>query len=241
MLDGGTDSPQQTDSPGVDTCTADCCVATSKIAAHFDVRIAELTADGDDLPEMVDVSAMLLKLMGDVGAAAPSVLELGCGSGALTVELLRRGATSADAIDLSPDMLDVAKRRAAEADVSDRVTFEHGDASVATLAAHDWVVLDRVFCCFPDVDRLLTNALNAASRRLAFSVPNSRGWRGLMNQVMWRSSNLPLHFGGSGCPGFVHSIDRIEARLAAAGFARRDSARLGLWYATVWDRPEPAT
>lgn len=242
MLDGGTDSPQGPDPsqgpepPRVDTCTAECCVATSRIASHFDNRIAELTADDDELPEMVDVSAMLLRLMGDVAAAAPTVLELGCGSGAMTVELVRRGAVSADAIDLSPDMLDAARRRAAQADVSDRVTFEQGDASQMQLAAHDWVVLDRVFCCYPDVERLLAKASRAATRRVAFSVPNSRGWRGLLNQVLWRSSNIPLHFGGSGCPGFVHSVDAIERRLAAAGFALRGADRLGLWYAAVWDR-----
>ena len=214
----------------------DCCDRGARIADHFNDRLAE-QMDGDELPEMVDVSALLLRLMGDVAAAAPSVLELGCGSGALTVELLRRGAVSADAVDLSPDMIDAARRRAALADVSDRAAFVLGDGALIPLAAHDWVVLDRVMCCYPLLDRLLANATRAATRRVAFTVPNSRGWRGLLNQLMWRSSNLPLHFGGSGCPGFVHSIDKIERSLATAGFAKRGSSRLGLWYAAVWDRP----
>ena len=140
-------------------------------------------------------------------------------------------------MDLSPDMLDAARRRAAQADVSDRVSFEQGDASVMQLSPHDWVVLDRVVCCYPDVQRLITNATRAATRRVAFSAPKSRGWRGALNKMMWRSANIPLWLGRPGCPGFVHSIDAIERLLAADGFALRRADRLGLWYAAVWERP----
>ncbi len=216
----------------------DCCARDERIAEQFNEHIAEQIVDGE-LPDMVDVSEMLLGLLGDVGTATPTLLELGCGSGALTVELVRRGAVRADAIDLSPDMLDAARRRAAEADVSDRVNFEKGDASLVELSAHDWVVLDRVFCCYPDVERLLANATRAATRRVAFSLPTSRGWRGALNQIMWRGSNIPVRLGRGGCPGFVHSIDLIERRLTAAGFALRGADRLGLWYAAVWERPSP--
>ena len=167
----------------------------------------------------------------------PDCARAGLRVGALTVELLRRGAVSADAIDLSPDMIDAARRRAAEADVSDRATFEVGDGAVVPVEAHDWVLLDRVMCCYPGLDRLLGNATRAATRRVAFTVPTSRGWRGLVNQLMWRSSNLPLLFGGSGCPGFVHSVDKIERTPPSAGFKLHGADRLGLWYAAVWDRP----
>jgi magnesium-protoporphyrin O-methyltransferase len=216
----------------------DCCSGDERIASAFDRRVAE-QMDGDELPEMIDVSRMLVRLLGsraDVEAAAPTLLELGCGSGALTVELLRRGAACADAIDLSPQSLNAARRRAAEADVGDRVTFIEGDAAVAALEPHDWVVLDRVLCCYPSWDRLLGNAVRAATRRVAFSVPNSRGWRGRINGLMWGAANIPVRLGRAGCPGFVHSIDRIEALLAAEGFALANSSRLGLWYAAVWDR-----
>ncbi len=227
----GSDSSRTTD-----TTTIDCCAVDARIAEHFNNRLAELTEDGE-LPQMVDVSSMLLVLLGDVEAAAPTVLELGCGSGALTVELVRRGAASADAVDLSPDAVDAARGRAAAADVSDRVTFEQGDASLMDHSAHDWVVLDRVMCCYPGLDRLLATATRAATRRVAFTVPTSRGWRGLINKVMWRVENIPSRLGRGGCPGFVHSNDEIERQLASAGFSKRGSDRLGLWYAAVWDRP----
>src|SRR3954447_4311274 len=103
MLDPGTDSPHASDSP-----VADCCGEVDpRISSHFDNRIAELTAESE-FPQMVDVSEMLLDLLDDVGEAQPTLLELGCGSGALLVSLMKRGATRARGYDMSPGMLAVA-------------------------------------------------------------------------------------------------------------------------------------
>lgn len=215
---------------------ADCCEVDPRIARHFDNRIAELTADGE-LPPMVDVSEMLLGLLSDVGTAAPTVLELGCGSAALMTELVRRGAAHADGIDLSPDMIAAAQRRAVEADVADRSSVVLGDGALIPVEAHDWVVMDRVICCYPNVESLLANATRAATRRVAFSVPNSRGLRGLVNKVGWWVENVPTWLRGNACPTFVHDIDRIERILSRAGFTCSRDARLGLWYAAVWERP----
>ena len=114
---------------------ADCCATDAADRRAFDERIAELTAD-TDFPEMVDVSAVLLDLLeDDVEAASPTVLELGCGSGALTVALLKRGAARARGFDLSPGMLAVAVRRAEQADVADRAAFTLGDGATAAVTA----------------------------------------------------------------------------------------------------------
>jgi magnesium-protoporphyrin O-methyltransferase len=215
----------------------DCCAVDSRIARCFDGRIAELTADGE-LPPMIDVGRMLLGLLGDLGARRPTVLELGCGSGALTVELVARGAVRADAVDLSPDMIAAARRRAEEAEVVDRVSFKLGDAALVELERHDWVVLDRVICCYPRVEALLANATRAATERICFTVPTSRGWRGVFNKVAWAVDNVPAWLTRKSCPTFVHDISRIERVLARAGFARAREDRLGLWYAAVWDRAQ---
>lgn len=220
--------------------TAACCADDPIIARHFDGRIAELIDEfKGELPPMVDVSEMLLGLLGDVADAHPTLLELGSGSAALTVELLRRGASTAEAVDLSPQMVSAARRRADEAGVGDRVSFHVGDGAAVDVAAHDWVVLDRVMCCYPDVAGLLANATRAATRRVAYSVPTSRGWRGLLNKIGWGFDNVPSMVRRDACRTFVHDIGRIDAALAGAGFARTRDAHLALWYAAVWDRLSP--
>jgi hypothetical protein len=91
---------------------------------------------------------------------------------------------------------------------------------LVSLAAHDWVVLDRVLCCYPDLDRLLGNSVAAAKERHVFSVPASSGWRGLANRSWIRLEDATEALRGRPCRGYVHDIRRIEARLMDAGVRR---------------------
>ena len=50
------------------------------------------------------------------------ILDLGCGTGRMTIELAERGYDMIG-VDYSPEMLDVARERAAERGVSDRVLW----------------------------------------------------------------------------------------------------------------------
>ncbi len=62
--------------------------------------------------------------------AKPSLcaLDLGCGTGATAVRLARLGI-HVTLLDSSPAMLDIAKRAAQEAGVTDKVALQHGDAT----------------------------------------------------------------------------------------------------------------
>jgi magnesium-protoporphyrin O-methyltransferase len=215
----------------------DCCPQPERdprIGSYFDSLTRQRTAGGV-LPPMQPVSHGLYEELRDAASVRPSVLELGCGSGALGVALLELGASRYEGVDLSPESLAAAYRRADGAGVTDRASFLLGDGARLLLEPHDWVVMDRVICCYPDMDALLDNALTAAGNRVAFTVPHSRGWRGMVNRVIWGVEGL-LDRIRSASPGYVHSLARIEARLAAAGFRRlRDRPGL-LWYTAVWEK-----
>ena len=60
------------------------------------------------------------------GFAARDVADLGSGEGALTL-LLARYVAKVTAVDASPEMLRLVEEKAAEADLSDRVTVAEGD------------------------------------------------------------------------------------------------------------------
>src|SRR5262245_61925959 len=108
---------------------ADCCrTPDPRIASHFDQRVTNATAD-DTFPEMVEVSRGLLYMLCDAADKQPTLLEFGCGSGAMSVTLLESGAAHADGIDLSPVSIATAQKRAAAAGVGDRATFTVADGS----------------------------------------------------------------------------------------------------------------
>lgn len=217
--------------------SSDCCgIPDPRIAAHFDHRAADATAGGD-FPQMVDVSRRLLSMLSDVTSEQPTVLELGCGTGAMSVALLEKGALHADGVDLSAQSIATATRRAEAAGVGERATFVVGDGSVLPVERHDWVVMDRVMCCFADMERLLGNAINASNRRICFTVPESRGAWGVFNRLGWGFEAWLTRFRRDACPGYVHSLDAIGRRLTDAGFELLRDRRMGIWYAAVWQRP----
>lgn len=214
----------------------DCCTPPDpRIARQFDEKYAGWT-DEDGFPEMVDVSGAILDLVRDATLRRPSVLELGCGTGALGVAILEMGASRLTGVDLSPGSIGLARRRAAAGGFGEVAAFNVGNAADAAADAHDWVVLDRIICCYGDVERLLDRAMALARDRIALSVPESRGWRGVVNRPLWAAEYLWDRWQG-GCRGYVHDLRRIERRLAAAGFAPAGSRRIGLWHIGVYDRP----
>ncbi len=214
---------------------ADCCTpADPRIARQFDARAADW-AGLDEFPDLVDVSARLLDLLRDAPRRRPSVLEFGCGSGAVGVSLLEMDAARVTGIDLSPASIELARRRAEAAGVAGSATFEVGNAADARAGTHDWVVMDRVICCFANSDRLVEQAIAHAGERIAITVPESRGWRGLANRPLWALEFAWDRLHG-GCRGYVHDLRRIERRLGEAGFALTASARIGLWFLGVYER-----
>jgi len=156
----------------------DCCPsADPRIARQFDARYDDWTED-EGFPELVDVSGAILDLVRDAALRRPSVLELGCGTAALGVALLEMGAASLTGVDLSPASIDLARQRADAAGFAEAATFEVGNAVATTADPHDWVILDRVICCYGDAATLVERAISLAGERIAISVPESRGWRG---------------------------------------------------------------
>jgi SAM-dependent methyltransferase len=219
----------------------DCCTPSvdPRIARQFDARYDGWTEE-EGFPELVDVSGAILDLMRDTALRRPSVLELGCGTAALGVALLEMGATRLAGVDLSPASIDLARQRAGAAGFAETATFEVGNAVATAADRHDWVILDRVICCYGDADGLVGRAISLAGERIAISVPESRGWRGLVNRPLWLAEFAWDRWQG-GCRGYVHDVRRIERRLAAAGFRPAASDRVGLWHIGIYDRPKVST
>ncbi len=216
----------------------DCCrPADPRIARQFDDRYTGWT-DDEGFPDLVDVSGTILDLVRDATVRRPTVLELGCGTGGLGVALLEMGASRLTGIDLSPASVDIAQRRAAAGGFADSAHFEVGNAAETVAEPHDWVVLDRVICCYGDVEGLVDRAIALARDRIAISLPESRGWRGLVNRPLWALEYHGWDRWRGGCRGYVHDVRRIERRLASAGFERTATARLGLWHVGVYERPK---
>lgn len=191
--------------------------------------------DEEGFPDMTDVSAGLLDQMRDAPLARPTVLEIGSGTGGLSVALLEMGARAVRGIDLSSASVEVARRRAAAAGFASQASFDVGEGKIVRDESYDWVVMDRVLCCDGRASEMLEAAIDVAERRIVISVPDSRGWRGLLNRPMWAAENIwdLLH---DGCRGYVHDVRAFERTLGRGGFLPAGHGHVGLWHVGIYDR-----
>lgn len=107
------------------------------------------------------------------------ILDVGTGTGRAAIALARRGAR-VTGMDASPEMLQVARRRAAEAGVGDGaeatagVTFVRGDAHGLDFPdrSFDAVVCLRVLMHTPDWRASLAELCRVAAGRVVFDYPS---------------------------------------------------------------------
>jgi magnesium protoporphyrin O-methyltransferase len=94
------------------------------------------------------------------------VLDAGCGTGAMTEELARRGAEVV-AIDISPQLVDIAQRRIPEA-LHGQITFTSGDMLSPDLGSFDHVMAMDSMIYYTDDD--LGQALSGLAARVSSSI-----------------------------------------------------------------------
>ncbi len=159
----------------------------------------------ESAPRRYDLGIRLLTLGGVertyhrlVSGIAPGqrVLDLGCGTGALAIRAARRGA-AVKGIDVNPEMLELARRRAQAAGLADRI--ELAEAGVAELDAEAPASYDAVTAglCFSELsaDELtytlaqVTRILKPGGRLL---VADEVRPRGLARRVLHGLVRVPL-------------------------------------------------
>ena len=212
---------------------------TEAISRYFDREIASCCAAGTDPgAELSPVSRILFERLTDVGVRNRSVLELGTGGGALSLALLDAGAAQVTGFDVSAASVRLATERASAAGVSERAPFRTGDAAEVTLPLADVVVLDKVFCCYPDVEALRTRSIAAARSIFAMALPASTGLRGMLARVTIAAENLWRRITGDPFRAFVHDVPAIERELHVSGFERvAVGRRRAVWFVVVFARP----
>ncbi len=195
-----------------------CCTHPCAAATHFDPKMAErdlrrYQRRGPDASTRILLSELRRWPLDEL-----HLLDVGGGIGAIAVELAGAGLASVTLADASPAYLEVARRHLTSRGVSCPAQFILGDFAVtaATVADADIVTLDRVVCCYPDVEALLRGAAARARRMLAFTYPRDR-WlvrTAIALENSWyRLRKNPFR-------AFVHSPERMASVLEDAGFVR---------------------
>ena len=207
---------------------------TGGISCCFD-RESQRMYDDYKKKGLGETSVIIADAMAANGLQGSTVLEVGCGFGSLAIELVRRGASRAVGEDLSPKMIETAKRLAAENGLSESVSFRLGDGAVSQLPPSKMVVLDAVLCCYPDLTALVENTSSAAQSLYAFAVPDDTRFVTRLMRVFLPLQGLFL--GRKGFRFYIHPTRRIQEMLEARGLGLVSRSPAGwIWSVFVFRR-----
>ena len=215
----------------------DCCAPSpvNDLDHHFGTERAQ--DDAADYLEngLIERGEKMLAYLDIQGISLNSVLDIGCGAGALHHELLLRNiAEKAIGLEASSAFLKAAKANALELGLDERTDYFSADFAQTPESAKmaDAVLMDRVLCCYPDMLGLMQPATQKAKRFLIISYPRKawlvrifywfRGWIKALQRSAFRL--------------YYHEADEIRAAAVRGGMKLVDQAIDDRWQIDVYQR-----
>jgi len=168
------------------------------------------------------------------GADDGTLLDIGGGVGAIQYALLKAGARAAVSVDASAAFEAVARAEAEREGLSGRIQYETGDfvELADRIAPADIVTLDRVVCCYPNMESLVRLSAQRSRRIYGLVYPRDRR----LNRVFIRVQNFFRGLFRNPFRSFVHSVDAMESLVRVAGFTLRQRVRTFVWEVSVYEK-----
>jgi magnesium-protoporphyrin O-methyltransferase len=163
-----------------------------------------------------------------------SVLDVGAGIGVVQNELLAEGARSATHVDATTANIRAAKEEATRQGHTDRVTFLQGDfvALAPEIPKADIVTLDRVICCYPDMEQLISASASRSGRLYGAVFPRER-W---FSKLIIALENTFRRVRGSGFRSYIHPVRAIDQAIRRQGLSLRATRDTLVWRVVVYSR-----
>jgi magnesium-protoporphyrin O-methyltransferase len=179
---------------------------------------------------------VLLEAIRREGVEQASVLDIGGGIGAIQQELLAAGAAHATAVEASPAYLRAAQGEAARRGTTARISYHAGDfvAIAEAVEPADVVTLDRVICCYPDMESLVSRSADRARRVYGLVYPRDTWWV----RLGIRAGNVVLRLTRHAFQAHAHRTAAVDAVARAHGLQPALRRRVGpIWQVALYTRP----
>ena len=212
----------------------DCCQCQG-IEGFFNEREAARSLKRYHRDGPARSTRVLLDALRATRVEGATLLDIGGGVGAIPLDLLSAGVTSATDVDASSAYIAAARAEAARQGFGDRMAYQHGNfvALAPAIAPADIVTLDRVICCYHDVQALVQASASKARRLYGLVYPRDSWFSGVLSAVantLFRLRKNPFRI-------FAHRTRTIESLLRNAGLERRFQRNVGLWRVAIYVRP----
>jgi magnesium-protoporphyrin O-methyltransferase len=168
------------------------------------------------------------------GVEGGTLLDIGGGVGAIGHILLTSGMRSATGVEASSAYAAAAVQESRQRGLADRMEQLQGDfVEVAPqVAEHDVVTLDRVICCYDDLEGLVRASATKARRLYGLVFPRETWWIRLGMRLL----NAGMRLRGSSYRSYAHSTEKLERLLEDMGLKLSSAGRTALWQVRVYAR-----
>lgn len=156
-----------------------------------------------------------------------SLLDIGGGVGAIQHELLQEGLERVTSVDASAAYLVASRMEAERQGHGDRITAIHGDfvQLAEGVPEADIVTLDRVICCYPDMERLVEASVTKARHVYGLVYPRERR----LTRIGLGAGNLYFRLRRSEFRTYLHPARAVDALVRRHGFRRAGHAQTFFW------------
>jgi len=205
------------------------CYSSQFDEKHAIKDLKRYRANGPD-----KTTRLLLGLLEAEGVRGASVLDVGGGVGVVHHELLAAGAQTAVHVDATAANIRAAEEEATRREHAGRVRFLQGDfvTLAPEISAADVVTLDRVICCYPDMEGLVSASAGHARRLYGAVFPRERWFLRLMVAL----GNLARRLRRNAFRAYVHPVREIDATILRQGLSVRRIHDTFVWRVVVYSR-----
>jgi magnesium-protoporphyrin O-methyltransferase len=212
------------------------CGRCITIEEHFDQNYVakELQLYRNKGPEKT--TQVLIDALIAEGVSDMTLLDIGGGVGAIQHELLSAGVSRCISVEASSAYIEAAKEEAQRQGHVKSIIHQYGNFVdlAADIPQCDIVTLDRVICCYPDVEELVEKSSALAGKLYGLVYPlNNRKVRflGILENLIYRLHRSSFRY-------FVHPTEVVEDIVRRNDFKRRFYREIGKWQIVVFGRSQ---
>jgi magnesium-protoporphyrin O-methyltransferase len=194
-----------------------------------DKELASYRRNGPD-----KTTRMLIEAIKKAGAGGLSLLDIGGGVGAIQHALLGAGVNQVTSVEASRAYLAAAKAEAGRRGQAERIRYLHGNFVdlAEEIPPAGIVTLDRVICCYHDMEKLVGLSAERAGKIYGLVYPRDVWWVKVALVLM----NFYFKLRRNPFRTFVHSTEGVEAILRKKDLKRHSYQKTLVWQVVVFTR-----
>lgn len=210
------------------------CCQCQGIEIEFDAKRAAKELESYRRQGPGRTTRMLIDALKAEGLSSMTLLDVGGGVGAIQHELLSAGLSSVTNVDASRAYIEAAREEAGRQGHTDRISFQCGDFVdlAPDIPPADIVTLDRVICCYPDMQALVGLSSARARKYYGAVYPRDTWWLKIGFAVI----DLFLRIRRDPFRIFLHPTEAVDAVVRRNGLVQRFYRKTALWQVVVYAR-----